>query len=111
MDGWDDTDAHVACKELGYTQGFAYNAARSTLGPYWTSNVQCQGTEARLADCQLTEFGEVTECKNVLSHAGVICFSDNGKRETLINTIHFIDDSTRNVQEHNSFITIIVVAF
>lgn len=79
MDGWNDRDAHVACKELGFQRGLAYTAARSTHGPYWTSNVQCQGTEQKLADCQRTDFGKVTECDNVLSHAGLICFDNEGK--------------------------------
>ena len=28
MDGWNDNSASVACKELGYTRGVAYNAVR-----------------------------------------------------------------------------------
>ena len=48
-DNWDDSDARVVCKEMGYQDGQAYRHYRkigsySTKfdGPFWTSNVNCR---------------------------------------------------------------------
>ena len=80
MDGWDDRDSSVACKEIGFEWGIAFSAARSEQsGPFWTSNVDCEGTEHRLADCFKTQFGQVRQCTDHYSQAGAICFRDDGK--------------------------------
>ena len=47
-DGWDDRDASVACREMGFQHGQAYNhnslhnnkRARTHL--FWSSNFQCR---------------------------------------------------------------------
>ncbi|XP_053406103.1 scavenger receptor cysteine-rich domain superfamily protein-like [Mercenaria mercenaria] len=78
MDGWDDNDAHVACRELGYQTGVAYNAAKSVPGPYWISQVNCNGNEDTLSQCQFISFGEVLGCSTLQSHAGVICYDNEG---------------------------------
>ncbi|KAK3746952.1 hypothetical protein RRG08_030362 [Elysia crispata] len=76
-DNWDDNDAAVACKQLGYSGGSAYShflsRYSSGMGPFWTSNVDCQGTESTLSDCQHDGFGEVSSCKS-RHYAGVLCY-------------------------------------
>ncbi|GFR64782.1 deleted in malignant brain tumors 1 protein, partial [Elysia marginata] len=75
-DGWSDEDAAVACKQLGYSGGNSYthyfSRFSSTMGPFWTSNITCQGTESNLDDCTYHKFGEMTECKSG-HYAGVLC--------------------------------------
>ncbi|KAL8583915.1 hypothetical protein ACOMHN_009668 [Nucella lapillus] len=82
-DNWDDVDARVVCRELGYPDGQAYLHYRSTWfrnaysGPFWASNFTCSGSESRLQDCPHTGVGQVTEC--VKEHmAGALCFQDSG---------------------------------
>ena len=52
--GWDENDALVACKDLGFisvdresgTQGGGYRGQK-----IWMKNVDCRGTESQLVDC------------------------------------------------------------
>ncbi|RUS70459.1 hypothetical protein EGW08_021778, partial [Elysia chlorotica] len=76
-DNWDDKDAAVACKQLGYSGGSAYthffSRYSSSFGPFWTTNVNCQGTESTLNECQHTAFGEVTKCESG-HYAALLCY-------------------------------------
>lgn len=80
-DGWDDRDAQVVCRQNNYIRGLAYShyveEGKQASGPYWISNVQCQGQENSLQECQHTPVGEVTVCQS-LHYAGVFCFNDQG---------------------------------
>lgn len=82
-DGWDDNDAMVACREMGYTGGEAYRHFRASYvftnyyGPYWTSEVSCTGNESSLADCKHIGWGNLTECRSK-HNAGVLCYSRSG---------------------------------
>ena len=55
-DDWDDHDARVVCRQLGLGTnatailGFSPNAPSSA--PIWLDNVNCNGSESRLIDCQ-----------------------------------------------------------
>jgi Scavenger receptor cysteine-rich domain len=51
--GFDDNDAKVACKQLGYKNGAFAGTERiaAPLTPTLLDNVMCKGTEARLIDC------------------------------------------------------------
>ena len=81
-DKWDDNDATVACRELGYTNGIAYQHSEGTHrfldtdGPIWLTNLHCDGTERRLGDCRRPSWGDITECDG--HSAGVLCMSDSG---------------------------------
>lgn len=80
-DGWDDKDAQVVCRQNNYIRGFAYShyveEGKQASGPYWISNVQCQGHEKSLQECQHTPAGSVNECSS-FHYAGVFCFDDQG---------------------------------
>lgn len=80
-DGWDDKDAQVVCRQNNYIRGLAYShyveEGKQASGPYWISNVQCQGHEKSLQECQHTPAGSVNECSS-FHYAGVFCFDDQG---------------------------------
>ena len=74
-DGWDDQDAQVVCRQLGLGTtgtailGFSPNASPNV--PIWLDNVNCNGLESRLIDCQHNGLGN----HNCGHHndAGVAC--------------------------------------
>lgn len=81
-DGWTDKEAGVACRELGFSKGFAYTHYKSEVdstGPYWSSNFNCTGNEINLGSCKHEGFGNVTHCKSK-HYAGVLCVESGGKR-------------------------------
>ena len=74
-DGWDDQDAQVVCRQLGLGTtgtailGFSPNASPDV--PIWLDDVNCNGLESRLIDCQHSGPGN-----HACSHhndAGVTC--------------------------------------
>lgn len=80
-DGWTDVEAGVACRELGFSKGFAYTHYKSEVdstGPYWSSQFNCTGNETRLDKCQHVGFGNVTQCKSK-HYAGVLCVESGGE--------------------------------
>ena len=59
-DYWDLDDARVACSELGFSA--AVRALKNAFfgrgsGRIWLDNVQCQGHERSIADCQHNGWG------------------------------------------------------
>nr|KAG5697333.1 hypothetical protein BaRGS_004059 [Batillaria attramentaria] len=82
-DGWDDTDAGVFCSERGFQHGKAYEHFLfssyyyySQNGPFWITQVNCQGTERSLRDCPKT-LGTVSQCTSGKA-AGVMCTNTDG---------------------------------
>ena len=58
-DGWDDTDAGVVCRQLGfYSWVRAYGSARygQGIGPIWLNRLSCFGNESSLFECDLLSF-------------------------------------------------------
>ena len=74
-DNWDDQNAQVVCRQLGLGTdgtailGFSLNASPSV--PIWLDNVNCNGLESRLIDCQHNGIGN-HNCDH-RKDAGVIC--------------------------------------
>jgi serine protease 12 (motopsin) len=81
QDDWDDADAQVVCRQNNYIRGLAYShyveEGKQASGPYWISNVQCNGNEKTIQECPQSRIGTVAECKS-LHYAGVFCFNDQG---------------------------------
>ena len=55
-DGWDDCDAQVVCRQLGLgtigTVLLGFSPSAPLHAPIWLDNVNCNGSESRLLECQ-----------------------------------------------------------
>ena len=71
--GWDDTDATVVCRQLGFKFGRALRNGDGSegKGEIWLNRVNCKGTETDIADCEATEWG-TSFCFH-FQDAGVVC--------------------------------------
>jgi len=79
-DGWDDTDATVVCRQLGFLNGAALVKVpyvRPPPGPVWLSQVKCLGNESKLTHCMHNGAGNVGNCTHS-QDAGVQCSGING---------------------------------
>ncbi|XP_013413091.1 deleted in malignant brain tumors 1 protein-like [Lingula anatina] len=87
--GWDWTSANVACKQLGFTGAHThvFNMSPRGTGIFWIQDLNCQGSEASLADCLHDGVGSVssTYCSQTASEdAGVLCKGPNDGEVRLI---------------------------
>ena len=79
-DGWDDIDAGVVCRQLGFgLSGTAIGSAGfdQGSGSIWLSNVTCTGNESTLASCGHLGVSITRNCGH-FKDAGVRC-SGNSK--------------------------------
>ena len=78
-DGWDDNDANVVCRELGYSHGNATRQAQfgSGTGPVWLRQVGCTGSESKLSHCTHTGASNTLGCSHA-QDVGVQCYGFNG---------------------------------
>ena len=80
-DGWDDTDAGVVCRQLGFgSSGTAIGSAGfgQGSGPIWLNSVTCTGNESMLISCGHLGVGITSSCYHY-EDAGVRCFGTNKK--------------------------------
>ena len=79
-DGWDDTDAGVVCRQLGFgSSGTPYSNAYFGQGSglIWLDSVTCTGNESTLASCG--HFGvNITRFCSHSEDAGVRCSKETG---------------------------------
>ena len=70
---WEDSDAQVVCRQLGYTGGIAHKYAHfgEGSGQIWLDNVECGGYESLLTSCTANSFGD-ENCSHG-EDAGVTC--------------------------------------
>ena len=67
-DKWDINDAHVVCKQLGFSKAAqAYSGAThgQGSGPVWISDLECSGSESNLFGCRHSGCGN-----NHCTHSG-----------------------------------------
>lgn len=73
---FDDVDAYIVCRELGFRTGVAVDdAARiygAGMGRIWLRDVSCSGLESHLSDCPHSGYGMVVGCDHTMD-AGVRC--------------------------------------
>uniref|UniRef100_A0A0L8G2E6 SRCR domain-containing protein n=1 Tax=Octopus bimaculoides TaxID=37653 RepID=A0A0L8G2E6_OCTBM len=76
-DEWDDRDAAVICRMMGYNVGVA--TINGNFGPgtgtIWLDDVNCMGSESTIEDCQYPQIGQ-HNCDH-FEDAGVICSARN----------------------------------
>lgn len=74
-DNWDDNGARVACRQMGYSYGYAIflSGGRYSAGvePTWLDNVRCSGSESRLEHC--VHNGWMIEDCSHDEDAGILC--------------------------------------
>ena len=78
-DVWDDNDATVVCKQLGYSGGSARVSAYFGKGSglILLDNVNCYGGESSIFDCRQKSFS-VHDCEHH-EDAGVVCYGESSK--------------------------------
>ena len=79
-DGWNDTDAGVVCRQLGFgSSGTAIGSAGFSQGsgPIWLDSVTCTGSEPTLASCGHLGVGVTRICSHE-EDAGVRCSGTQG---------------------------------
>ena len=79
-DGWDDTDAGVVCRQLGFgSSGTAIGSAGfgQVSGPILLDGVVCTGNELVLAHCHSLGVNVTMSC-NHNDDAGVRCSNEQG---------------------------------
>ena len=79
-DGWDDTDAGVVCRQLGFgSSGTAIGLASfgQGSGQIWLDNVNCSGSESTLARCGHLGVTITRNCSHN-EDAGVRCYGRQG---------------------------------
>ena len=74
-DGWDDTDAGVVCRQLGFGSSGATIRSGQGSGSIWLDKVTCTGNESTLASCAHLGVGIVRSCSHY-EDAGVRCSTD-----------------------------------
>ena len=88
-DLWDDNDATVICRQLGYSRGSAKGLAYFGKGSglILLDNVNCNGGESSIFDCAQNIMGD-HDCEHP-EDAGVTCFGESSKGINC--TLNFID--------------------
>ncbi|XP_033758324.1 scavenger receptor cysteine-rich domain-containing group B protein-like [Pecten maximus] len=72
-DYWDDLDALVVCRELGYSEGAPIFNVDPGSGPKYLEYVNCVGNELRLIDCPRIGYTSSSSVDQIDENAGVIC--------------------------------------
>ncbi|KAL3892089.1 hypothetical protein ACJMK2_004326, partial [Sinanodonta woodiana] len=75
-DMWDELDAKVVCRNLGYPEdmeAYSYRGAffGQGYGPIWINRVDCSGNESSLSSCMSQRWGNI-HCTHI-QDAGVSC--------------------------------------
>ncbi|KAJ8312947.1 hypothetical protein KUTeg_010320 [Tegillarca granosa] len=77
--GWNDNDASLVCRKLGFING-GIAVSGASYGPgsgiIWLENVDCSSEDTNITDCQHAGWGN-TDCDHS-QDAGVICLTEGG---------------------------------
>ena len=69
-DGWDDVDATVACKQLGY-DGAIDDYAAYKYGSIKLTNVDCSSSDTSLFSCSYST--DTSDCNNYIAYIECYC--------------------------------------
>lgn len=84
MNHWDDRDANVTCKKLGYAGGVAYLHIMKNRKPIMMNQVHCRGDENNLMDCDHSLKPDLKNCAFHSNDAGILCYQSKGKKKDLV---------------------------
>ena len=76
-DGWDDTDAGVVCRQLGFGSSGTQTYVGQGSGSIWLDSVICTGSESTLASCGHLGVGVTRRCGHH-EDVGVKCYGTQG---------------------------------
>ena len=68
----------MACRQLGFAGGAAYNPPKNFSSPLLMDNIQCVGSEENLLKCAFSKWYVGTGCSYYSERAGVLCYNDTG---------------------------------
>ncbi|XP_052085684.1 scavenger receptor cysteine-rich type 1 protein M130-like isoform X2 [Mytilus californianus] len=75
-DGFDDNDARVVCRQLGFSNGISLgNAVDDGSGKIWLDDMGCTGSESKLKYCSHAGWG--TQNCNHGEDVGILCSNNN----------------------------------
>ena len=80
LHNFDDTDASVACRQLGFDGGVAYLHIMKNDRPVLLREVTCTGNETSLDKCASEKFSpDLEHCNYGSNDAGVVCYNVTSK--------------------------------
>lgn len=80
VDGWDEREANVTCRQFGYRGGVVLGPQEvfTRRQPVWFSEFNCTGEESKLQDCPRTTKVSL-QCVRSIKDAGVLCYNSTGR--------------------------------
>lgn len=82
MDQFRDTDAQVACRQMGHRDGnVEYREHSRGRGKVWMDDVGCTGRENRLQDCKFISDGPHFDCPGHELDVTITCKRCNNKSD------------------------------
>ena len=88
-DGWDDTDAGVVCRQLGFGSSGRSAYFGQGSGPIWLDNILCTGTESTLVRCGHLGVNITRSCSH-REDVGVRCYDLEGIITSYMVNTYFI---------------------
>ena len=88
-DGWNNTSATAACRQLGYIGGVAYNGTSRLDSPMALGDFRCTGKNVTLDECSYKGFNENIGCRYPIKGryqrptAGVLCYNHQGRKNVI----------------------------
>ncbi|XP_056017378.1 deleted in malignant brain tumors 1 protein-like [Ostrea edulis] len=91
-DRWDDVDADVVCRQMGFPSGTASFLPRDYMYNRVIFNVRCNGNETQVQQCPVDQWDMFGNCP-YLGDAGVNCNNiSQNVHSNIVNKIHFFID-------------------